>query len=411
MKTASRPSRAAGSTYHQHLSVTFDYPVCFTRGLFDPHNSLLSSVLTSTKEHRVHKVIVFVDSNLAEADPRLIPSIKEYFKTHAAVLSLVLTPLIVPGGNAAKKNWDTIRTILSVVDRARLCRQSYVMIVGGGSVLDMTGFAASIIHRGLRVIRVPTTVLSQNDAGVGVKTGMDTGDIKNFIGTFWPPFAVINDFDFLKTLRTEDWTGGIAEAFKVAIIKDAAFFRFLVKQAKALQARDEASMETLIRRCAKIHLDHIRESGDPFERQNSRPLDFGHWSAHMLETISNYSVGHGQAVSMGIALDSYYAEQKGALTRAETNTILQGLAESGLPLWHPLLEKREKRGKLALLDGLRRFREHIGGELSLTMPNGIGSSMELHDMDPAIVEEGIQFLRKRQRAFNRETAAKLDGAR
>ena len=237
-------------------------------------------------------------------------------------------------------------------------------------------------------------MLSQNDAGVGVKTGMNEHKAKNFVGTFAPPFAVINDFEFLRTLEDREWAGGMSEAFKVAIIKDAGFFDFLCRNASRLRNRDMAAMETLIRRCAILHLDHIRKGGDPFEFGAARPLDFGHWSAHRLEIMSGYRLGHGQAVAIGIALDSYYAMRKRLITKTEFERIIDGMRACGLPIWSNLLERRDGHGKLAVLAGLEQFREHLGGELTVTLPDSIGRKIEVHDMNPRIIREGIAFLKK-----------------
>ena len=215
---------------------------------------------------------------------------------------------------------------------------------------------------------------------------------KNFIGTFSPPFAVINDLDFLLSLPQREWISGAAEAFKVALIEDAAFFRSLCAHAAALRRRDEAVMETVVRRCAELHLHHIRAGGDPFETGSARPLDFGHWSAHHLEVLSRYALLHGEAVSIGIALDSYYAWRKRLIGRRALDALLTALTTCGLPIYDPLLEHR-KAGRLAILDGLERFREHLGGELTVTLPHPPGRRIEVHQMDARVIAEGIRFLR------------------
>jgi 3-dehydroquinate synthase len=266
--------------------------------------------------------------------------------------------------------------------------------VGGGAVLDALGFAASLLHRGLRLVRVPTTVLAQNDAGVGVKNGMNLHGGKNTIGTFHPPSAVFNDADFLPTLPDRDWRGGIAEAFKVAMIKDAPFFDFLCDRAADLRRRDMASMQELIRRCAELHLEHIATEGDPFETGTARPLDFGHWSAHKLESMSNYRIGHGQAVAIGLALDAAYAARRGWISGHVCRRLHQGLARSGLPLWDELLALRQGDGRLAVLGGLDDFREHLGGELTLTYPRGLGRRHEVHEVNEPTMEEAVHDLHR-----------------
>jgi 3-dehydroquinate synthase len=245
---------------------------------------------------------------------------------------------------------------------------------------------------------VPTTVLGQNDAGVGVKNGMNEHGMKNFVGTFAPPFAVLNDFSFLPTLADRDWIGGVAEAFKVAIIKDAAFFYFLCAKAAAIRGRDMAPMKKLVRRCARLHLDHIRTAGDPFELGSARPLDFGHWAGHKLESLSAYRLGHGQAAALGIALDSDYAARRELISPEERQQILDGMSACGLPVWDPLLEQRRADGTLEILDGLAQFREHLGGVLTVTLPQGIGAKIEVHTMDPDLLERGVRALKERHDA-------------
>jgi len=378
--------------YEQRFHVDFDYPVYFTRGVFEPDNPLLVSVLERKGGPRPHKVQVYVDSGAAEAQKDLRERIEAYFLRHAGRAVLTAPPQLMDGGENAKLGWAAVRKIMTALGDAHMCRHSYVLAVGGGGLLDMVGFACALVHRGLRLVRLPTTVLGQNDAGVGVKNGMNERETKNFIGTFAPPFAVINDYDFLDTLSPRDWTGGIAEAFKVAILKDAEFLDFLCRRARDLAGRDRAAMEELVYRCAVLHLQHIARSGDPFEFGSARPLDFGHWSAHKLEALSGFTLGHGQAVAIGVALDVCYAAEQGFLPRAEANRILRGLREAGLPVWSPLLLKRDAAGRLEIRNGLEQFREHMGGPLTLAMPDGAGRQQEIHALDWSVLERCLEFL-------------------
>jgi 3-dehydroquinate synthase len=382
----------------QKMRVPFEYPVCFTRDVFAAENPLFADTLDRLKEGRRHRAVVYVDGGAAAAHPDLLRRIREYFHAHRERLELAGPPEVLPGGEEAKTGWAAVRDIMTRVGNEHLCRQSFVVAVGGGSVLDMVGFAASLVHRGLRLVRVPTTVLGQNDAGVGVKNGMNEHGMKNFVGTFAPPFAVLNDFSFLPTLADREWIGGVAEAFKVAIIRDGAFFYFLCGKAAAIRGRDMGAMETLVRRCAKLHLDHIRTAGDPFELGSARPLDFGHWAGHKLESLSDYRLGHGQAAALGIALDSDYAARRGMLTPDECEQILDGMASCGLPLWDPLLEQRRADGTLAVLAGLEEFREHLGGSLTVTLPQGIGAKVEVNTMNPDLLEQGVRALKERHDA-------------
>ena len=381
-------------TILQKFSVSFRYPVCFTHHVFAPKNATLAALLAKGRSGNRARVLAVVDAGLAEAMPGLTRQIEAYFHAHRATLTLVRPPLLVPGGENAKNGWGNVREIMTAAGLEHLDRHSYIVAAGGGGVLDMAGFAAALVHRGLRFVRIPTTVLAQNDAGVGVKNGMNEGGAKNFAGTFAPPFAVINDFAFLKTLPQGDWIGGVSEAFKVAIIKDKPFFRYLCKNAAALRSRDQAVMEKVVEKTARLHLRHIAASGDPFEFGSARPLDFGHWAAHRLELMSNFTLGHGQAVAVGIALDSTYAMLKGMITPQERAQIIQGLSDCGLPVWSPLMERAGAHGEPDVLEGLEQFREHLGGQLCITLPNPVGAKREVHSMSLALVKKAIGLLRE-----------------
>lgn len=392
----SRPQKDA--VLRQAFAVPVEFPVIFTRGLFDPANPVLLRAVRRLGERRRHRVAVFVDAGVWRAHPRLAGRIRAYFAAHAGGLELVAPPQRVPGGEKAKRDGALVGRLLARFQAWRLCRHSFVVAIGGGAVLDAVGLAAALFHRGLRLIRVPTTVLAQNDVGVGVKNAVNWRGVKNLVGTFSPPFAVLNDSDFLAALPDRDWIGGIAEAFKVALIRDARFFRWLSARAAKLRHRDRAAMEELIRRCAALHLDHIRGGGDPFETGRARPLDFGHWVAHKLEAMTAFRIGHGQAVAIGLMLDSCYARRKGWLTEAQWRAIRRGLLRSGFVLWHPALAARDAHGRLKILRGLEDFREHLGGELWVTYPLGIGRRHEVGEVDTACVEECVRVLSPGRRA-------------
>lgn len=379
------------TTFSQSFSVDFQYPVLFTHNVFSENNDQFLSLIPTAGSSPVN-VMVVVDSGVADAFPALINRVSHWFDSHSEYVHLVRPPEIVPGGEALKNDY---RLLMSLVDQMlayHLCRHSFVLVIGGGAVLDAVGFAASLVHRGLRLIRMPSTTLAQNDAGIGVKNGMNLHGGKNTIGVFAPPYAVINDFSLLEGLSDQSWRDGISEAFKVAMIKDAAFFNELLELAPALGRRDAAAMQRLIIRCAELHLEHIATSGDPFELGSARPLDFGHWSAHKLESISNYRISHGHAVAIGIVLDSAYAARMGWIESDQVSALKQALLTCGFDLSPPELTQRLGDGSLQVLQGLEEFREHLGGQLTLSLPGPIGSIREIHELNSGWLDEEIQAL-------------------
>jgi len=382
----------ATRTIGQRVSVTWEFPVTFTHGLFHARNRVLADTMRRLGEDRRHRALVFVDSHVATARHGLVREIEDYFATHAALIELATAPRVVAGGEAIKNDITLVEGFMRLMLETHMDRQSFIVIVGGGAVMDAVGLAAALVHRGLRQIRVPTTVLGQNDAGVGVKNGVNFMGGKNAIGTFAPPFAVLNDFDFLVSLPQRDWLCGVAEAWKVAIIRDREFFDWLTVNAGKFPARDVAAMEQLVYRCAEEHLDHIRSNGDPFEYGRARPLDFGHWSAHKLELMSGFRISHGEAVAFGVLLDSSYALAKGWISGAEFEAIDRGLRLSGFPLRHDEAFARDAAGRLEIFAGLRDFREHLGGELCVTFPRGIGARFEMHEIDLPLMERCLENL-------------------
>lgn len=386
---------------NQILSPAFTYPVVFTRGLFKQERGAFLNTFPRRDDRSPSRFIAILDNGVAESHPTLAQDLADCVKASGGSLNMVCDPVVLPGGEAAKNDYRRTMGMVDLLLEHRLCRQSYVVAVGGGALLDAVGFAVSIVHRGLRLIRCPSTVLAQNDAGIGVKNGMNLHGGKNTIGTFHPPFAVLNDLDLLDTLSDQDWSGGLSEAFKVAMIRDADFFHWLCAHAEAFSRRDRAAMEQQVIRCAELHLDHMRDSGDPFELGTARPLDFGHWSAHKLESMSNYRIGHGQAVAVGVALDALYAARTGFLPGTEADRLVDALHAAGLPTWYPECGRRLGDGQLEILQGIEDFREHLGGQLCVTLPDGVGGRCEVHELDCSLVADCLHELERRQPAPDR----------
>jgi 3-dehydroquinate synthase len=361
------------------ISVHFEYRVFFTRGVFGVSNSLLHSVLADPS--RVPKVLVVLDESLATAQPDLAKSIENYFAAFAGQLELAGPPMIIEGGERAKNSYFHVSEIHSHVERHHVDRHSYIVAVGGGALLDVAGLAAATAHRGVRHVRIPSTVLSQNDSGVGVKNGINAFGKKNFVGTFAPPHAVINDFDLLASLPDRDKRAGYAEAVKVALIRDHDFFERLERDAGALARLEPEPMRQLIERCAELHVEHIAGSGDPFEFGSVRPLDFGHWAAHKLEQLSHFQIRHGEAVAIGMALDVIYSRNIGLLDAASAGRILTLLHRLGFSLFANELLHLDAGQQPVILKGLEEFREHLGGPLTLTLLKAIGQGVEVHDVN------------------------------
>lgn len=390
------------SVVQKTIRVDYHLRVFFTEEVFDVANLVLKQAMAGEKIGQTKKALLVLDEALAQTQPDLARTIENYFTSHADALRLVCSPLIIEGGERTKNSDFHVSEIHSQIDRQHIDRHSYVIAVGGGALLDMVGFAAATAHRGIRHIRIPTTTLSQADSGVGVKNGINAFGKKNFIGSFAPPYAVINDFQLLDSLSPRDKRAGYVEAVKVALIRDRQFFESLEQDAKALRDFEPEAMQKLIRRCAELHLEHISSSGDPFEFGTARPLDFGHWSAHKLEQLSEYQVRHGEAVAIGIALDVIYARLMGYLDAAATERVLRLLETLGFELFASEMLHVNSQNSLLVIDGLEEFREHLGGELTITLLKQIGKGFEVHEMNLPKVVEALYELKQRHERTERK---------
>jgi len=383
---SSYPVQEQVRSIHAPFSVPFVHRLRFTRDAFAAENHTLDEVVREGTG-RSPRVIVFFDRAVSEAWPGIATAARAYAASHGWEVPPIET---LPGGEESKNDPAVLEQALRAIHDAKIDRQSFVIAVGGGAVLDVVGYAAAIAHRGVRLVRLPTTTLSQADSGVGVKNGINAFGKKNYLGTFSPPWAVVNDEALLATLSDRDWRCGFAEALKVGLVKDAVLFESIEKAAARIQRRDETAALPVIRESAELHLRHITEGGDPFELISARPLDFGHWAAHKLEQMTDFQLRHGEAVAIGLALDTTYSVKIGLLDPLEGERVLHCLSELGFRLYDEAMADSD-----TLLAGLDEFCEHLGGVLTLAMLRGIGNSVDIHEIEPRCARESIEHLAQR----------------
>lgn len=373
------------------IPVHFKHRLCFTRDAFGAANRCLAEILA---EGGGRRVLVTIEENVAAARPGLTERIEAYF----ADLGFDWRGLMVlPGGEAVKNDDRLVRRVWAEIDRQHVDRHSYVLAIGGGAFLDAVGWAVATAHRGVRLVRFPTTTLSQDDSGVGVKCAINAFGKKNWIGSFAVPFAVINDFEFLLTQDEETCRAGLIEAVKVSLVKDGDFFDWICRNGEALAGLEGAALEECVERSAVAHARHIAEGGDPFESGSSRPLDFGHWAAHKLEQLSGFELSHAHAVAIGLCLDTLYSARCGLLRECDAERVLDVVEALGLPFWDELLELRDEQGRRRVHEGLEEFREHLGGELTVLLLRELGRGQDVHALDEGLVDACLETLRQRQR--------------
>ncbi|MFN7289934.1 MAG: 3-dehydroquinate synthase [Pirellula sp.] len=373
------------------LNVNFSVPqtmrLRFTSDCFGADwDQVLSLFASDTDKSRVQ---FWIDEGVVTANPDIRNELERRLISSSDRLELTSPLHFVAGGEQVKNDDETIDKIFRQIDQDGLDRRSYICVIGGGALLDGVGYAAGIAHRGIRLVRFPTTTLAQADSGVGVKNAINAYGKKNWKGTFAVPWAVVNDQSLIRNLPQRDFVAGFSEAVKVSLLKSPGAFRFLCEHAKDIAERQWDAVMTAIRSSVLMHLHHITHGGDPFEVQEARPLDFGHWSAHKLEHLTQFRLRHGEAVSIGVALDVVYSHLVHGLDRSDMLATLKALEDMGLPIFDTEVESG------AVFDGLEEFRQHLGGRLTLTMLRGVGNSINVHEIDRMAMLEAIRFLQDR----------------
>lgn len=377
------PDRARPTNADITFSVPFTHRLRVTDNVCGNDYSELSELLDGG-ETGAARILLVAERALEES----AKSLKSKLSSDPKV-DLVSEIAWIDGGEASKNSLDQIRSLLQQINETNLDRRSYVIVIGGGAVLDAVGFAAAIAHRGIRLVRIPTTTLAQADSGVGVKNAINYFEKKNWVGTFAVPWAVFNDSRLLESLPDRDFQSGFSEAVKVALLKDKNEFDWLCTEATAIRQRDSNISQRAINRSCQLHLDHITQGGDPFEMLEARPLDFGHWSAHRLEPRTNYQLRHGEAVAIGVAIDCIYSARVYGLPTESAEKVFQCLRDIGITLWHPSIDPVGE-----LLKGLEEFRQHLGGRLTVTMLEEVGKPINVHQIDEKEMRAAIETLRE-----------------
>jgi 3-dehydroquinate synthase len=270
------------------------------------------------------RFFIITDKNVNAAGhiSKLTGKIPEDFRIH----------VIDPPGEESKR-LSVINQVLDSMEIAGMGRDTCVLAIGGGVVGDMAGFAASIFKRGVPVIQVPTTTISQADSAVGGKTGVDSAMSKNAFGTFWQPKAVYIDVATLQTLDERQFRSGLVESIKHALIADKDYFDFLEYNLPAILDRTPEVLEELAYRNCRIKASVVEK--DPFETNFRRILNYGHSLGHAAESASNYQLLHGEAVAIGIIGAGMIGDELGLSNPSETKRIRSMLENLGVPVKIP----------------------------------------------------------------------------
>jgi 3-dehydroquinate synthase len=299
------------------------------------------------------------------------------------------TYVIDPPGEIAKKI-DTVTRILRVMERAGLGRDTLIIALGGGTVGDIAGFAASVFKRGVPVLHIPTTTVSQADSAIGGKTGVNSAHAKNVIGTFCDPCCILIDTDTLATLDDRHYRAGLAESVKHGLVRDADFFAYMERGADAIRRRDADALAKLARNNCRIKGEVA--AADPRERNLRSILNFGHTFGHALETASGYELFHGEAVSLGMIFAVELGMALGVTPPEVKPRVLRLLDALSLPARIPDAWTFE-----TLLDVMKQDKKALASNLRFALLSGVGrmhaaNGAYAHPVDEMVLKQTFQSL-------------------
>ena len=304
---------------------------------------------------------------------------KLHLKTLLSKLTATkLNVVTIPDGEEYK-TLATVESILNECFEHKLDRKSLLIAFGGGVIGDMTGFTASLYQRGIDFIQIPTTLLSQVDASVGGKTGVNTSYGKNLIGAFYQPKAVYIDPEFLKTLPPREFAAGVAEVVKMAVMFDKDFFTYL----QTSDLRKEENIKEMIRKSVELKASVVNQ--DEKEAGIRAVLNYGHTFGHVVENETNYKTYlHGEAVAIGMIMANALAIELGLFTLDEANEVKSLLESASLPTDY-------------VIKDVNSFYEHFyldkksaRGSIKFILPNGLGNHKMLANIDEGIVKKVLQ---------------------
>ncbi len=347
-----------------------NYPIMIEQGAFKHLPALISG----------RQTIIITDENVA----------KYWLEPLQKVLQQPAPFIVLPAGESTK-SFSQLEKLLNELLEMRVDRQTVLIALGGGVVGDITGFAASIVLRGIPFIQIPTTLLSQVDSSVGGKTGINTPAGKNLVGSFYQPLAVLIDSDVLQTLPDREIKAGFAEILKAALIDDASLFDWLEQNYEAVLRLKPKNLEYAISKAIAIKARIVEQ--DERELGRRALLNLGHTFAHAIETEFAYKgmVNHGEAVAIGLAMAAHYSAFIGILTQNTADRVFQLIKRSGLVVQPPHWPKADD-----FIAMMRKDKKANKGDITLILMENIGDCKIVNRIDEASLVAFINAYRQKE---------------
>jgi len=341
------------------------YDIIIGQNLLKQANKYINPVIPQDR------VIIITDENVAPL----------YLNTLTSSLGNIQHNFIILPAGEQTKQFIHFEKLLDDILALKPDRKTTLIALGGGVIGDITGFAASVILRGIPFIQIPTTLLSQVDSSVGGKTGINSKYGKNLIGSFYQPLLVLTDTTVLNTLDGRQLKAGYAEVIKYGLIKDMPFFNWLDENVDKIMAREAEALSQAIYRSCEIKAEIVAE--DEKEAGVRALLNLGHTFGHALELETGYGdkLLHGEAVAIGTIMAGKFSHDKGLLSQAELDRIYNHFTKAGLPV-----KLSYELDKNKLVSHMKQDKKSIAEKIKLVLLNGIGSSYIENNVDEEILD-------------------------
>lgn len=334
-------------------------------------SGLLNNKQLCNKIFSANKILIVSEQIVADL---YLKTLQEQL-THASVEVLLLK------GGEENKTWDAVTQIISVLTKGH-DRGSLLISLGGGVIGDLTGFAAAIFMRGINFVQIPTTLLAQVDAAIGGKTGCNFLGVKNLLGAFHQPQAVLVDPAVLATLSPREYIAGLAEVIKYGFACDAAFFTWLEVNKQNISLREAATIKYMITRCCELKQQIVQL--DPLDQQQRLVLNFGHTFAHAIEAVTEFNTYlHGEAVALGMLLATRLAVKLGLVSAGIYTRLVKLLEFLDLPIQIELQACKPEK----LYDFIRLDKKRHAGKLRFILPCALGRVVVKSDLEFADAED------------------------
>ena len=340
-----------------------------------PYQVLIGQGASAQLSHTLVELGYSKSTQIAIVHPRLLSTAAYALATQLVQRGWNADALAVPDGESAK-NVETLAGLWHGLGQMGMGRDGVIIGLGGGATTDLAGFAAATWLRGVGLVQMPTTILGTVDAAVGGKTGIDTVHGKNLVGAFYPPQAVLADIAYFDSLPTAVARQGLAEVIKCGFIKDLRILEIVADNDAAQLLKGEV-LTQLIERSVKVKADVV--SQDLYEGGLREILNYGHTYAHALEKLSDFSLSHGQAVSIGCVFAAEVARRRGMLSDAEVALHRLLLSKAGLPTSCP--DNLEMLGWHKVREVMSSDKKVRGGNLRMVLLNGLGNPVVVDDLD------------------------------